>query len=270
MYFQGTFVALPGHFRGTSGALPGGGVVLQYSERMISFIVPAHNEEALIGRTLESIAAAGDTLDLDYEIVVAADTCSDRTVQIAEAAGARVVEVALRQISAVRNAGTRAARGELFIFVDADTVVPPEVVAATVLAIEGGAVGGGCRVRLEGLRYAGARFLAGLFIRIYRMSRLAAGCYVFATRKAFQAVGGFDERFFASEEVWISKALKRHGIFVVLKEEVLSSGRKISHLNAFQGLMLLTRYIFKARHGLRSREGLDLWYNEDRTPRASE
>ncbi len=233
---------------------------------MISFIIPAHNEEELIGRTLASIVAAGEPVDDEYEIIVAADTCTDRTVEIARDAGAKVTEVELRQIAAVRNAGAKIARGDLFIFVDADTVVTPELINATVLAVNNGAVGGGCRVHIEGIRYAGARFLTWLFIRIYRMFRLAAGCYVFATRNAFISVGGFDEKYFASEEVWMSQALKRQGKFVVLKETATSSGRKIGHLTAWQGIKLLVHYSLKARHGLSSREGLDLWYNDERTP----
>ncbi|WP_332699785.1 glycosyltransferase, partial [Halalkalibacter lacteus] len=75
---------------------------------------------------------------------------SDGTAAIAGAAGARVLRVEYRHIAATRNAGARAARGEAFFFVDADTQVKLDVVAAALQALAQGAVGGGCAVRLPG------------------------------------------------------------------------------------------------------------------------
>ena len=95
---------------------------------MISFIVPAYNEEALIGRTIDALNRAAQPLGEAYEIVVADDASSDGTADIAEAHGARVVRVERRQIAATRNAGAREAVGDKLIFVDADTLVSESVV----------------------------------------------------------------------------------------------------------------------------------------------
>src|SRR5262245_2355927 len=103
---------------------------------MISFIVPAYNEEALIGRTLEALNRAAGRLFEPYEIVVVDDGSTDRTGQIADANEARVVDVRLRHIAAARNAGAREARGDQLIFVDADTVVNEAVVRAAVVAMK--------------------------------------------------------------------------------------------------------------------------------------
>ena len=73
---------------------------------MISFIVPAHNEERYLGRTLHSIRAAAAALERPYEIIVVDDASTDGTAAVAESHGARLVQVHLRQISAVRNAGS--------------------------------------------------------------------------------------------------------------------------------------------------------------------
>ena len=100
-------------------------------ELMISFIVPAYNEEAVLGGTLDHIHAAARTLDEPYEIVVADDASTDRTAEIAREHGAQVVSVHNRQIAATRNAGARAAQGEYLIFVDADTPVTPSLVAGS-------------------------------------------------------------------------------------------------------------------------------------------
>ncbi|MBK5288057.1 MAG: glycosyltransferase, partial [Acidimicrobiia bacterium] len=71
----------------------------------ISIIVPAHDEEALLGRGLESIRHAIARAGVDAEMVVVANRCTDRTAAIAEASGAIVVHNDDRNISAIRNAG---------------------------------------------------------------------------------------------------------------------------------------------------------------------
>ena len=101
---------------------------------MFSIVIPAHNEAAVIGRTLQAVQVACDAataqFNMSYEIILVADACDDGTNTIAENAGVRVVPVDLRRISAVRNAGAAAASGEYLVFVDADTVVPPETLIA--------------------------------------------------------------------------------------------------------------------------------------------
>ena len=67
----------------------------------ISFIVPAHNESFEIGRTLESIFSSARAIGRPFEVIVVNDTSTDRTVEISRTAGARVVDVNLRKISAV-------------------------------------------------------------------------------------------------------------------------------------------------------------------------
>ena len=88
-------------------------VVPNGENRLISFIVPAYDEEILLGATLDALHAAGSSLKEPYELVVADDASTDRTASIAERHEARVVRVAHRQIAATRNSGARAAMGEL-------------------------------------------------------------------------------------------------------------------------------------------------------------
>ncbi|MCL4694185.1 MAG: glycosyltransferase [Candidatus Hydrogenedentes bacterium] len=231
---------------------------------MISFIIPAHNEEQLLGRTLDAIEAAARALGEPYEIVVVDDASTDRTAAIAEEHGARVIRVVHRQIAATRNAGARAANGDMLIFVDADTVVNEAVVRAAVDAMRGGAVGGGCTVRFDGPLPLYGRIMAAIVIPLYRAARLAAGCFVFCTREAFDAVGGFDERLYAAEEAVISRALRRHGRFVVLREPVTTSGRKLRAHSAREILGLLVRLAASGPKAIQRREGLDVWYGERR------
>src|SRR5262249_54166824 len=91
----------------------------------------------------------------------------------------------------------------------------------------------------------------------------ASGCFLFCTRSAFNAVGGFDETRFAAEEAAMSIALRRIGKFVVVRPAVTTSGRK---LRAYRGREVLAMAIQLARAGNAAtrRDGLDIWYGERR------
>src|SRR6266436_7103624 len=88
---------------------------------MISFIVPAYNEEHELSGTLAAIHDAASGASGPYEIIVVDDASTDATPEIAAQAGARVISIHRRQIAAIRNAGARVAQGEYLFFVDADT-----------------------------------------------------------------------------------------------------------------------------------------------------
>jgi glycosyltransferase involved in cell wall biosynthesis len=81
---------------------------------MISFVVPAYNEERLVGRTLEALRDAARAVAEPYELIVVDDGSVDETAAIADAKGARVVRVQFRHIARTRNAGAHAAVGAPF------------------------------------------------------------------------------------------------------------------------------------------------------------
>ena len=231
---------------------------------MISFVVPAHNEEALIATTLAAIAAAARGCGEAWELIVVDDASTDATTAIAEAAGARVIHVDYRQIARTRNAGAKVAGGETLIFVDADTVIDEKVVKATLRALTSGAVGGGASLRFDGRIPWHGRMLIGLVRGGMRAARLAAGCYVFSRRAAFEAVGGFDEKLFAGEELALSRALAKQGRVVILRESVLSSGRKLRTHSGWEIIRLIAAVSVRGQRSLHSREHLDLWYGDRR------
>jgi glycosyltransferase involved in cell wall biosynthesis len=230
---------------------------------LISFIVPAHNEELLLGETLRAIELAARALAQPFEIIVVDDASVDNTAEIARAHNARVVSVAFRQIARTRNAGARNAHGEWFVFVDADTIVTQAVVCAAIAAIRAGAVGGGCAIRFDGRVPRYAKAMAAIALPLYRAVGLAAGCFLFCTREAFQTVGGFDENLFAAEEAAMSLALHRQGRFVVLRETVATSGRKLRTYTAREILGIFLRLAARPS-ALRRREGLEIWYGQRR------
>lgn len=234
---------------------------------MISFIVPAHDEAQRLGATLAALHAAARDCAQRYEIIVVDDASTDATADIATGGGARVLRVDHRHIAATRNAGAGAALGDIFVFVDADTRIDAAVLRAALAALAAGAAGGGATLRLSGRLRGDQRVLAALAVWTLRLARLAPGCFIFCTRDAFTAAGGFDERYFAGEDIAISRALARQGRFVVLREPVWSSARKMHTFSATEHLRLMLRLAWRGRGLLRSREGLDMWYGRRRESR---
>jgi glycosyltransferase involved in cell wall biosynthesis len=228
---------------------------------VLSFVIPAYNEEKCLPATLASIHEAAKALGIDYEIVVANDGSTDATAAIAEGAGARVVSVQNRQIAKTRNGGARAARGERLIFVDADTRVDAAVVGAAVAAMEAGAVGGGAgAVFDEGAPYY-ARRMMWWVLGFMRLFRFAAGCFLFCRRDALEAVGGWDERHFAGEEIMLSLALHRQGRFVILREKVVTSPRKFTSRSFGETLWITFKLLSQGLWGARRRESTQFWYD---------
>ena len=232
---------------------------------MISFILPAHNEARLLGATLQALQRAACTLPVPFEVIVVDDASSDDTAHIARKHGARVVAVEHRHIAATRNAGADAAQGNWLCFVDADTHVDAAVLGAAVVALQGGAAGGGAAVRLLGPLRWHERMGITLFVYIFRFTRIAPGCFIFCTRSAFDAVGGFDTTLYAAEDIALSRALARHGRFVILREAVHTSPRKLRTHGLGEHLRLLWTLLWHRRSMLTSRKHLDLWYGQRRS-----
>src|SRR5947199_3274729 len=173
---------------------------------VISFIVPAYNEEAELPGTLRAIRSAAT--GYEHEIVLVNDGSTDATVPIGEEFGALLISIERRQIAAARNAGAAAARGNIFIFVDADTRIGPEHVRGAVEALESGCAGGGARLATDREIPLWGRIFFRVFTTLYFGLNLGAGAFLFTTRENFLAVGGFDEIYFASEEIFFTIALR--------------------------------------------------------------
>jgi len=116
------------------------------SDENLSFsvIIPAYNEEQLLPATLTSLHKAMDTLGLQGEVIIVDNNSTDNTAQIAKDHGAKVVFEPFRQIAKARNRGAGIARSNIFIFLDADTILPPQLLQKSLqLLASGNYCGGG-------------------------------------------------------------------------------------------------------------------------------
>lgn len=231
---------------------------------MISFIVPAYNEEVELPSTLAAIHKAAAGAHQEYEIIVVDDASTDTTAEIAGNAGAQVVSINRRQISASRNAGARVARGETLFFVDADTRINSKHIIGAIAAVDADYAGGSARVVTDGTIPVWARFLLRVFCTIYFGLNLGAGAFLFATRKTFDAIGGFNEELFIGEEIFFSLALRKIGRFKVLHEPIVTSGRKLRMYSAGEILANTFVVIIRGARAARSRDKLGLWYDGKR------
>lgn len=231
---------------------------------MASFIVPAYNEEHELSTTLAAIRAAASGAAQPYEIIVVDDASTDGTPEIAAQGGAKVIPINRRQIAAARNAGAHAAQGEYLFFVDADTRINRLHVTQAVAALEAGCAGGSARVALDGLMPLWGRILLRAFCTLYFGLNLGAGAFLFTTRRNFETIAGFDEQYFVGEEVFFSLAIRKLGRFKVLREPILTSGRKLRMYPAKQFLRDFFRVVVAGPRGARSRARLRLWYDGKR------
>lgn len=235
----------------------------------LSVIVPAFDEAAELPGTLECLHASLAAAGVDYGIVVVDNASTDATADIARAGGARVVAEPYRQISRARNTGAAHATGAWLLFVDADTRPSPELLRAALGHLEAGACGGGALVAMGALPHRVHRWGLALWNRVAARFRLAAGCFVFVRRDAFEAVGGFDTRLYAGDEVILSRRLRRWGRkqgrpFVVIADPpVHTSARKAHWFSPAQHLLtMLMVVVFPPV--MRSRRLMWFWYRRPR------
>ena len=234
------------------------------SQAMLSFIVPAHNEELELPGSLTAIRSAAENAGRPFEIIVVDDSSTDRTSLIARQHGAHVISIRKRHIAAARNAGARASRGDILFFIDADTRIAAGHIAAAIAALEKGCAGGSARMQFDRAVPFWAELFFQVFATIYFAANLGAGAFFFTRRENFFAAGGFDEQFFAGEETFLSIALKQFGRFRILKQPVITSGRKVRLHRPQYVMKKWFAILFGGVRALRSREKLDLWYDGKR------
>ncbi|HEX9929061.1 MAG TPA: TIGR04283 family arsenosugar biosynthesis glycosyltransferase [Pyrinomonadaceae bacterium] len=186
----------------------------------ISVIIPTLNEELSLATTLAAISR----LKEQPEIIVVDGGSSDKTVEIAGKSGARIVHTEAgrgRQL----DAGAKAATGDVFWFLHADTL-PPENACEQILRAlkDEQIIGGNFEIRFGGERLA-ARFLTWLYPKLRVLDLCYGDSAFFARRAAYEQSGGFaDLPLF--EDVEFYRRLKKYGRFVHLKSVVTSSSRR--------------------------------------------
>jgi len=242
-----------------------------------SLVIPAHNEERLLPRLLDSVEVARERWRHGpgaIEVIVADNLSTDCTATVAEERGCRVVRVEERRIASVRNGGAAVAEGEILCFVDADSEVHPETFDAIEDSLAtGGVVAGATGVRME--RWSlGIAVTWALFMPMVWLTRMDTGV-VFCRKDDFVAIGGYDERRFFAEDVQLLWDLRRVGrkrkqrLTRLRTVKALGSTRKFDlhgDWHYFSDLFgLVPKMLWSPRA---SNEFADkYWYGEQRSPK---
>jgi glycosyltransferase involved in cell wall biosynthesis len=231
---------------------------------VISVIVPAFNEERLLGDTLANLARV---VPEPREIIVCDNNSTDRTAEIARAAGATVVFEPLNQISRARNRGAAAARGDWLLFVDADSLPSSDLLLETREAIQSETcLAGGATVEFES-REPTVRFWLALWNATSRIMKWAAGSYIFCEAEAFRELGGFSEALYAGEELDLFRRMKRLArrrgkrIVILHRHPLHTSDRKTRLYSSREHVAFLLKTFLTAGRTLRRREDCSVWYD---------
>lgn len=228
-----------------------------------SLIIPAWNEEAFLPTTLTAITAVLQQLEEQGthhgELIVVDNNSTDNTAQIAQQFGALVVFEPINQIARARNRGALLASGESLIFLDADTRCSKQLLQHVLDKLSSGTVvGGGSTITADRevapLAMRGIQFWNWLGMK----AKLAAGCFIYCRRDAFDAVGGFSDRVYAGEEIFLSRQLKKWAkqramtFDIASIDPVITSARKLDWYSPMQLtkqvlLMLIPGAVFSKR-----------------------
>ncbi len=236
----------------------------------LSIIIPAFNEEALITQCLDSIhdsLAANQQPGFTSEIIVADNNSTDKTAELAKQSGAKVVFEPINQIGRARNAGAAVATGDWLLFVDADSLLNPGMVADILQMIKTGKhIGCGSTMYMPNLNWYFSVILY-LWNRLSMTLRWASGALVVCRTDAFHEVGGFNQDMFAADEIDLVKLLKKWGRkhnlkFTVLnKHPLVTSSRKMWLYSGREVTMQFFKLLFSPRRALQDKKKLPMWYD---------
>ena len=191
---------------------------------MISVVIPTLNEQGTLAATISALGRN----DGAYELLVVDADSKDGTRNLAESLGAKVIVTPIRQRAAQLNLGAKQARGDILLFLHADTVVPSGALARIQAALRDVRVGGGAFAR----RFNSESIFLKTTCALAELRNHAIGWHlgdqgIFVRGSCFQHLSGFREmdRF---EDLDFSRRLRGVSRVVTLRPPVVSSARRFA------------------------------------------
>jgi glycosyltransferase involved in cell wall biosynthesis len=222
-----------------------------------SIIIPAYNEEKWLTRTLPHLKQAMDMSEVSGEVIVVDNNSTDGTARVARQHNTRIVFEPVNQISRARNTGASIAKGRYLIFLDADTFLSQVLLKIALHHLSSGRFcGGGCLVDFDKPISHFSRKILDLWNWISITFNVAAGCFIYCLRDGFEAIGGFSEKVYASEEIWFSNDLRSWGygrnmdFQMISSHRIITSSRKLDWFSPLQlalSAVILTMFPFSVR-----------------------
>lgn len=203
---------------------------------MISVIIPAHNEEKYILRTVQSVK---NQRFKNFEIIVVDDGSTDKTASIVKNEVDFVVSLKKKSGAArARNMGVKKSSGEMLVFLDADTILSPGVLEE-IERNKKNFIIGSCVIKPDNQRLK-HRIVMWLKNRLLCPFGISNGI-LFCPRNVFNRFGPFNEKMKKREEGAFLRSVKKHGRFVIIKEPIVSSMRRFER----KGYLYIAYYWIK-------------------------
>lgn len=193
----------------------------------ISVVIPAFNEQNSLGQTLQALRASIAQCTVPVEVIVVDNESSDITATIARHGGAEVIAETVHKVARVRNAGALSAKGDVFVFLDADVIVPSHFLrrVAEVMSAPD-CCGGAADISRRPASKLVRAYLLG-WRAIGRLLDMAQGAAQFCRRDAFARIGGYDESLYMGEDVDFHWRLRKLGTVKFLHDvQVTASPRR--------------------------------------------
>jgi glycosyltransferase involved in cell wall biosynthesis len=215
--------------------------------RTISVIIPAHNEERYLPRTLQALR--GQDYDW-FEIIVVANGCTDSTAEVARGMCNRLVTLSQKSLGVARNLGARLAKGELLLFLDADTILEPNALRVIAEEFEKNHSAGTLKGIPDTQRFK-YRLVYGLknFTHRFWLHRGSSGV-ILCWKIYFIHIGGFDEGLEMRENSELMRRLRRFGKYKYIdKVSATTSMRRYDQRGCGRVVWLWVKLWFRSIFG---------------------
>lgn len=196
-----------------------------------SFIIPAHNEEKYITKTVLSVIGQDYS---DLEVIVVPNGCTDQTEErvneliehsgLSELVSFHSIDTA--NVSMARNVGAQHAKGDILLFLDADTSMEENTLSKINKTFDHKHSMATCKVKPDRskMKFKFVMFLKN-FLHSTRLYRGTSGLLV-CHKEHFDKVGGFNENLKVKEIGDLSKKLKSLGKYSLVKSNITTSMRR--------------------------------------------
>lgn len=198
---------------------------------MASIIIPAHNEENYLHKTLDAL---GDK----HEIIVVCNGCTDRTFEIASRYPCKVFNLEEKGVSMARNFGVKHATNGKLIFLDADIIVDRN----TLEKIENSPYEIGVTKAKADSKKIFPNILMLLKTQAHRLGYSTG--LIFSTKERFEAAGRFDESLELGEDGKFLRAAKELGNFGMVDAYVYNSMRRFEKAGYAKTILFWIRHHF--------------------------
>lgn len=203
---------------------------------MISVIIPAHNEADYLSQTLESLKAQRYG---NYEVIVVCNGCTDHSADVARGCCNVLIDDRRKGLSRARNNGAKAAKGDLLIFLDADTLLKPDALHTIARKFKTTHAAGTLKGKPDSPRWI--YHILYYFKNWMHRLRLHKGSVgiILCWKEHFDAVGGFDEDMHVMENSDLIKRLCQYGRYCfVAATPAITSMRRYERTGPLQTVKL--------------------------------